>query len=85
MIPLRFFLVFFAFSVGLSATLPAAPVDDAKKHAAADQFAEDTKETKFFSLLPTDAKPPLDLNKDIMDKHRADMRKFYLNKPAEFR
>jgi aminobenzoyl-glutamate utilization protein B len=49
------------------------------------QFAEDTKETKYFSLLPPDAKPPLDLNKDIMDKHRADMRKFYLNRPAEFR
>jgi aminobenzoyl-glutamate utilization protein B len=55
------------------------------RQRAWDQFAEDTKETKYFSLLPPDAKPPLDLNKDIMDKHRADMRKFYLNKPAEFR
>src|SRR5712692_7987334 len=55
------------------------------RQRAWDQFAEDTKETKYFSLLPPDAKPPLDLNKDIMDKHRADMRKFYLNRPAELR
>jgi aminobenzoyl-glutamate utilization protein B len=55
------------------------------RQRAWDQFGEDTKETKYFSLLPPDAKPPLDLNKDIMDRHRAAMRKFYLSEPAEFR
>lgn len=53
--------------------------------AAKKQFAEDTKETKYFSLLPPDAKPPVDLNKDIMDKYRPAMRKFYLNKKAQFK
>jgi aminobenzoyl-glutamate utilization protein B len=49
------------------------------------QFAEDTKETKYFSLLPPDAKPPLDLNREMMEKYRPEMRKFYLNKPVQFR
>ena len=53
--------------------------------AARTQFDEDTKDTKYFSLLPPDAKPPLDLNKEMMDKYRPAMRKFYLNKKAEFK
>jgi aminobenzoyl-glutamate utilization protein B len=53
--------------------------------AARKQFEEDTKETKYFSLLPPGAKPPLDLNKDIMDRYRPAMKKFYLNKRAEFK
>lgn len=53
---------------------------DAKK-----QFETDTKDTKYFSLLPPDAKPPVDLNKEIMEKYRPDMRKFYLSKKAEFK
>lgn len=53
--------------------------------AAKAQFEQDTKETKYFSLLPPDAKPPLDLNKEMMDKYRPAMRKFYLNKKAQFK
>jgi aminobenzoyl-glutamate utilization protein B len=49
------------------------------------QFADHTRETKYFSLLPADAKPPLDLNREMMEKFRSDMRKFYLNKPVQFR
>jgi hypothetical protein len=41
--------------------------------------------SKYFSLLPAGAKPPVDLNKDIMDKYRPAMRKFYLNTKAEFK
>jgi aminobenzoyl-glutamate utilization protein B len=43
------------------------------------QFEDDTKETKYFSLLPPDAKPPLDLNRAMMEKYRPAMSKFYLN------
>jgi aminobenzoyl-glutamate utilization protein B len=53
--------------------------------AAKKQFEEDTKDTKYFSLLPPDAKPPVDLNKEIMDKYRPEMRKFYLNKKVQFK
>ena len=41
--------------------------------------------TQIFSLLPEGAEPPVDLNKDIMDKYRPAMRKFYLNKKAQFK
>jgi hypothetical protein len=53
--------------------------------AAKKQFEEDTKEIKYFSLLPPGAKPPVDLNHEMMDKYRPAMRKFYLNKKAEFK
>jgi len=49
------------------------------------RFAEDTKETKYFSLLPPNAQPPLDLNREMMGKYRAEMGKFYLNKAVQFR
>jgi aminobenzoyl-glutamate utilization protein B len=53
--------------------------------SAKKQFEQDTKETKYFSLLPEGAKPPVDLNKEIMDKYRPAMRKFYLDKKAQFK
>jgi aminobenzoyl-glutamate utilization protein B len=53
--------------------------------AAKKQFDEDTKDMKYFSLLPPGAKPPLDLNREIMEKYRPEMRKFYLSKKAEFK
>ena len=53
--------------------------------AAKKQFDEDTKDMKYFSLLPPGAKPPLDLNREIMEKYRPEMRKFYLSTKAEFK
>jgi hypothetical protein len=35
-------------------------------------------------LLPAGAKPPVDLNKEIMEKYRPAMRKFYLSEKAQF-
>jgi hypothetical protein len=34
--------------------------------------------------LPADAKPPLDLNKETMDRYRPAMGQFYLDKPVRF-
>ena len=53
--------------------------------AAKKQFDEDTKDMKYFSLLPPGVKPPLDLNREMMEKYRPEMRKFYLSKKAEFK
>jgi hypothetical protein len=39
---------------------------------------------KYFSVLPPDAKPPLDLNKETMDRYRAEMTKYYLNRAVQF-
>ena len=65
---------------------PGRHLTSADLHQRAQaQFQDDTKETKYFSLLPPDAKPPLDLNKEMMEKYRPEMRKFYLNRPVQFR
>ena len=53
--------------------------------AAKKQFEDDTNEIKYFSLLPPGAKPPVDLNREMMEKYRPAMRKFYLSKKPEFR
>jgi len=53
--------------------------------SAKKQFEQDTGDTKYFSLLPEDAKAPVNLYKDITDKYRAAMTKFYLNKQAVFK
>src|SRR5690242_16905312 len=39
------------------------------------EFEVESKRTPYFSLLPPDAKPPLDLNKAEMEKFRPEMRK----------
>jgi aminobenzoyl-glutamate utilization protein B len=48
------------------------------------EFDQATAEMKYFDVLPADAKPPLDLNKETMDRYRSEMSKFYLNKPVRF-
>ncbi len=53
--------------------------------AAKKQFEEDTKEMKYFSLLPPGAKPPVDLNREMMEKYRPALSKFYLSKRPQFR
>jgi aminobenzoyl-glutamate utilization protein B len=52
--------------------------------AARAEFAKATTEMTYFPVLPADAKPPLDLNKETMEKYRAAMSRFYLNKPVKF-
>jgi hypothetical protein len=39
---------------------------------------------KYFAVLPADAKPSLDLNRETMERYRAAMSRFYLNKPVRF-
>jgi aminobenzoyl-glutamate utilization protein B len=61
--------------------LMASP--DLLKKARAE-FEEESKKTPYFSLLPADAKPDVEMNRAEMEKYRADMRKFYLNKMPRF-
>ena len=49
------------------------------------QFAQDTGETKYFSMLPPTARPPVDMNREIMEKFRPEMTKHYLNRKPVFR
>ncbi len=48
------------------------------------EFEVESKKTPYFSLLPPGTKPDLELNRAEMEKYRADMRKFYLNKAPRF-
>jgi aminobenzoyl-glutamate utilization protein B len=46
---------------------------------ARKQFDDDTRDTKYFSLLPADAKPPVDMNKATMEEFGPALSKTYLN------
>src|SRR5215475_9060448 len=48
------------------------------------EFEIESKKTPYFSLVPPDAKPDVELNKVEMEKYRSDMKKFYLNKTPRF-
>ena len=52
--------------------------------AAKDQFKQDTKDSPYFSLLPPEAKPQTDMNKEMMDKYRAELSKHYLKVSPRF-
>jgi aminobenzoyl-glutamate utilization protein B len=43
------------------------------------EFEQATKATPYFAVLPEDAKPPLDLDKEAMAKYRTAMSQFYLH------
>ena len=51
--------------------------------AARDYFHAQTRETKWQSLLPDDAKPPIELNQEKMDRFRPELRKLRYD-PAKF-
>ena len=48
----------------------------AQAHA---EFVQATTESPYFPVLPADAKPPLDLNREAMAKYRPAMSAFYLH------
>jgi len=52
-----------------------------KAHA---EFEQVTKESPYFGVLPADAKPPLDLNKETMARYRPEMSKTYLHLTPRF-
>jgi len=45
---------------------------------ARTSFNEDTKDTRYFSLLPADAKPPVDMNRATMEQFGPALSKTYL-------
>ncbi|MDA2934704.1 amidohydrolase [Acidobacteria bacterium AH-259-D05] len=52
---------------------------------AKETFREEVADVEFKSLLPEDQKPPLTLNKELMDRFRPLMRKDYLKEKPRFR
>ena len=51
---------------------------------ARTEFQDATRDSKYFSLMPADAKPPVDMNRDMMEKYRPEMGKHYLNQTPRF-
>jgi aminobenzoyl-glutamate utilization protein B len=47
-------------------------------------FQEELGGIEYKSLLPAQQKPPVELNRAIMDKFRPEMRKHYLTEMPEF-
>lgn len=47
-------------------------------------FAEEIGDTEYRPLLPPDQKPPLELNRDIMERYRPAMREHYLKERPVF-
>jgi aminobenzoyl-glutamate utilization protein B len=47
-------------------------------------FARELEGTNYFSMLPPDQKPPLDLNRATMEKFRPQMREHYLKERPKF-
>jgi len=48
------------------------------------EFEIESKRTPYFSLVPPEAKPDIDMNRAEMEKYRPEMRKSYLNKTPRF-
>jgi aminobenzoyl-glutamate utilization protein B len=48
------------------------------------EWEVESKKTPYFSLLPSDVQPAVDLNRAEMEKFRPEMRKFYLDKMPRF-
>lgn len=51
---------------------------------AKETFKEEIGDTVYQPLLPPDQKPPLELNRDIMERYRAKMREHYLKEKPVF-
>ena len=69
----------------LAATVLDLLTDPELLKRARAQFAQDTKEAKYFPMLPASAKPPLELNREMMEKYRPEMKKSYLKTKPAFR
>ena len=58
---------------------------DPKQVAQAKQtFKEEIGNTEYCPLLPRNQKPPLELNRDLMERYRPAMREHYLQEKPVF-
>ncbi len=60
-------------------------IDSGLVRKAKEKFQEEIAGVEFQSLLPADQEPPVDLNKDIMERYRPAMRKDYLKERPQFK
>ena len=68
----------------LAASLVDFLIDPQLLAKAKETFREEIAGVQFKSLLPPEQRPPLDINKELMDRFRPLMRKDYLNEKPHF-
>ena len=68
----------------LSATILDLLTDAELLERVKVQFREDTKGVQYVSLMPPEARPPVDMNREMMERVRPEMRKYYINKTPKF-
>ena len=51
---------------------------------AKETFKEEIGDTEYRPLLPPEQKPPVDLNRNIMERYRPAMREYYLKEKPVF-
>ena len=68
----------------LAASMIDLFVDEVLLKRVKEVFRNEIGDTKYFSILPKDQKPPVDLNRDEMDKWRPIMEKFYVKEKVEW-
>jgi len=49
-----------------------------------ENFGKEIGDTKYFSILPRDQKPPIDLNRDEMERWRPVMEKYYRKEKVQW-
>ncbi|MCH6569892.1 MAG: amidohydrolase, partial [Acidobacteria bacterium] len=68
----------------LAASLVDFLIDPQLLAKAKETFREEIAGVQFKSLLPAEQQPPLDLNKELMERFRPLMRKDYLKEKPHF-
>ncbi|MFC1816624.1 amidohydrolase [Thermodesulfobacteriota bacterium] len=68
----------------LAASMIDLFADEGLFHEVKKSFQEEIGDTQYFSILPEDQKPPVDLNRDTMEKWRPLMERFYVKENVQW-
>ncbi len=68
----------------LAASMLDLFVDEGLLNKVKENFAEEIGDTKYFSILPKDQKPPIDLNRNEMERWRPAMEKYYVKEKVHW-
>jgi len=68
----------------LAASMLDLFMDEGLLNNVKENFAKEIGDTKYFSILPKDQKPPVDLNRDEMERWRPVMGKYYVKEKVRW-
>ena len=70
---------------GLAGSMIDLFVSQELREKAKRTFKEELGGAKYFSIIPEGQKPPVDLNREEMEKWRPKMEKFYVTEKVNWR